>query len=74
MSEVLKSLLFVIRQHDGFDELLKSVQAPRLPRYVPTKGETLETFGAKSVFASGEQAQHERWLTLLTGQVPARDE
>lgn len=73
MSPALKSLLIDIRQHAAFPEFLKAVEAPRLPHYRPLKGETLETMGAKTVFASGEMAQHERWITLLTGQVPARE-
>jgi hypothetical protein len=73
MTPALQSLLFEIRQHAGFQDLLKAVTPPTPPRYSPHRAETLETMGAKTVFASGEQAQHERWITILTGTVPARE-
>ncbi len=74
MTPALKSLLFEIRQHAAFQELLNVVEPPRLPQYRPLKNDTLETMGAKTVFASGQIDQHERWLTTLTGgQVPARE-
>lgn len=72
-SPALQSLLFSIRQHAAFEELKNAVEVPRLPKYVPSKSDTLETMGAKTVFASGAIAQQERWLTFLTGQGPARD-
>jgi len=65
--------MFDIRQHAAFPELIKAVEAPRLPQFLPSRSETLETMGAKTVFASGQMAQHERWIHLLTGQVPARE-
>lgn len=73
MSPALKSLLFDIRQHAAFQELLAAVEYPRLPQFRPSRADTLETMGAKTVFASGALDQHERWLTVLTGQVPARE-
>lgn len=71
-SEILKSLLFTIRQHEAFNELIAAAEKPRLPEYRPSKGDTLETMGAKTVFASGQVDQHNRWLFLLTGN-PERE-
>jgi hypothetical protein len=72
-SPALKDLLFNIGQHPAFAELQKAVEPPALPLYRPLKHETLEQMGARTVFASGQVDQHERWLHLLTGQVPARE-
>lgn len=65
-SEALDSLLFTIRQHPGFQELLKAVEFPAMPEY--KRGDTLEAMGAKSVFASGQRSQHKNWLVVLTGK------
>ncbi len=70
-SPALKSLLFDIRQHPAFKEFLAAVEPPGMPPY--RKGDTLEALGAATVFASGEAKQHERWIVLLTGQVPERE-
>jgi hypothetical protein len=72
-SPALKDLLFSMRQHAGFADLLKAVEQPQLPHYRPSKADTLEQMGARTVFASGQADQHDRWLFLLTGQVPARE-
>lgn len=73
MSEALKSLLFEIRQHAAFQELLNSpsLQPVPMPRY--KKGETLEDLGARTAFASGQHVQHDKLMVLLTGQ-PASQE
>lgn len=72
-SPALKSLLFDIRQHPAFEEFQRAVEAPRLPQFRQLRGDTLETMGAKTVFASGQMDQHDRWIHLLTGQVPERE-
>lgn len=73
-SSDLNALLFIIRQHPAFEELKRAVEAPRMPRFRPSRADTLETMGAKSVFASGQIEQQERWLALLTGKVPPQEE
>lgn len=72
-SPALKDLLFSMRQHAGFVELLKAATPPQMPTYRPSKPDTLEQLGARTVFASGQADQHERWIVLLTGQVPERE-
>ena len=73
-SPVLKSLLFDIRQHPAYPELLKAVECPPLPRFKPSAADSVETMGAKFLFASGQADQHERWLTFLRGQPTSQQE
>jgi hypothetical protein len=68
MTEQLKDLLFRIRQHPGFQDLLGAVETPRLPRYKRSKGLDLTAIGAETVYASGALDQHASWIALLTGQ------
>jgi hypothetical protein len=65
-SPALISLLFDIRQHAAFQELLRAVEAPSLPRF--KKNTALDMMGAQTVFASGRLDQHEKWLTVLSGE------
>lgn len=73
-SESLKSLLLHIRQHPGYPELLKSVEVPRPPEFKPNTPETPEQFGGKAIHVSGARAQHNRWLSFLTGQPTSQQE
>lgn len=66
-SPALASLLFEIRQHPAFPELLNAVERPRAPRFKPNGAETAEQFGAKAIYASGAQAQHDAWIQFLSG-------
>jgi hypothetical protein len=68
MKEQLKDLLFRIRQHPGFQELLHTLEPPGLPRYRKSKALDVATMGAETIYASGALDQHERWIALLTGQ------
>lgn len=68
MTDTLKALLFELRQHPAFRELLKAVEAPRMPRW--QKGMDKDDF----VFASGREKQHEMWLSLLTGSASQHGE
>lgn len=74
MSPALKSLLSDIRQHPAFPEMLRELQAPKLPRFKPNSPESTETMGAKFLFASGQADQHERWLAFLTGSPTSQQE
>lgn len=67
MSEALDDLLFHIRQHAAFNELMRTVPSPEMPRYRPSKGGDLESLGASTAYASGARDQHERWLALFIG-------
>lgn len=67
MIETLKALLVVMRQHPGFQELLKALEPQPLPRYRVSKGKDVPTMGAETIYASGALDQHERWVALLTG-------
>lgn len=66
-SPALDNLLFTIRQHAAYKDLLEAVPRPALPRFRPGDNQSLETFGAKSVFESGRHSQHDAWLSVLTG-------
>lgn len=73
-STALKDLLFSMRQHAGFQELLRAVQTPQLPRFKRSEKKTIEEIGAETLFASGQLEQHKSWLTLLTGSPIAGDD
>lgn len=66
-SNALKELLFFIRQHPAFPELLRAVPRPDLPRYRKSEKITIEQIGTEFLFASGQDDQHARWRHLLTG-------
>lgn len=70
MSPVLISLLEYVRGHEGFDELLKAVDRPRIRPFVKSKAADAERSRAEWIFESGQLDQHERWLALLSGRVP----
>lgn len=69
-SEVLKSLLLDLRQHPAFPELLAAVEKPRIPQFRKSKAASVEEARADWIFTSGQVAQHNKWLLMLTGQVP----
>lgn len=74
-SPALQSLLFSIRQHAAFPELLKAVEAPQLKTFKPSSGDDLQQAGAKFAHYSGRKDQHDNWRSFLTGEaVPAGDE
>lgn len=68
MSDALKDLLKIIREHPGFDELLTKLQAPRTPRFTAGKIGEHEQFLIETIFKSGKREQHSQWLSLLTGK------
>lgn len=74
MSPVVKAFLADIRQHPGFQEFLKEAEhlAAPYPRF--KKGMSAEDFGAETLFASGKQDQHQRWLEFLTGSSSQQEE
>jgi hypothetical protein len=68
MSQALDNLLSVIRQHPGFDELLKGVGCPEVPRYSPHDEQPPDVIGGRTIYASGRQRQHQAWLAFLMGE------
>ena len=74
MNDVVKDLLFTIRQHPGFRDFLKEVEKPKLPRYRKSESLSLEEFGARSLFESGRLSQDENWRNFLIGTPPQADE
>ena len=70
MSEVLDSLLLTIRQHEGYRELLTTVERPRIRPFVKSKSANVEQSRSEWIFQSGQLEQHERWLQMLSGTVP----
>lgn len=67
MSDALKLLLADLRQHPAFPEMLRAVEVPKRDHYRPSKGMSVEAFGAESIYASGAQQQNDRWVAFLTG-------
>jgi hypothetical protein len=70
MTSALKDLLFNIRQHPAFTELLEKIERPRLKPYRPSDQTALDVLGAKTSFVSGQIVQDNAWRSLLTGEEP----
>lgn len=66
MSKQLQDLMFLIRQHPAFPELLKAVEAPEPKTYSPGKAAGIAEQQAEWIFRSGRKQQHELWRTFLT--------
>lgn len=64
----VQMFLAELRQHPLFPALIKSVPAPRLVGYRPTKSGNLDSLGANHCYQSGQVAQHKLWLSFLTGE------
>lgn len=68
MSHTLSDLLHLIRQHPGFEELKRDfVEAPSVRPYRPKDAAQVENSRAQWIYESGQLAQHERWIAMLTG-------
>lgn len=74
MSPLLRSLLEDIRQHGAFPELLSLMAKPRLHTFRLSEAEKSETARARWIYESGQLAQHNLWLELLTGVKPSEQE
>lgn len=68
MTPQLKDLLFLIRQHDAFQELLKAIPAPQPKDYRPS--EDPQKQWAEFIFRSGQQRQAQAWQSFLTESAP----
>lgn len=67
-SSALADLLFHIRQHPAFNELLEQVPRPRVRPIEPSASLTLEQVGVQTSFDSGRRKQDNAWRTVLTGE------
>lgn len=66
MNKQLAELLFTIRQHPGFPELLKAIESPEPKTYSPAKAAGIAEQQAEWIFRSGRIAQHKLWRAFLT--------
>ena len=66
MSKMLDDLLFTIRQHQAFHELLSALEPPEVKEFRPT--ESPDTQYADFIFRSGRRRQHESWRQFLIGE------
>ena len=66
MSQKLNELLFAIRQHSAFRELLEAVEAPPVTEFKPS-GDAQKQY-ADYIFRSGRKLQHDCWRQFLIGE------
>ena len=66
MSKQLDDLLFTIRQHPAFQELLAAVTAPEIRPFRPS--DNPDAHFAEHIFRSGRRLQNENWRQFLIGE------
>ena len=74
MNPVLKELLLLIRQHDGYRLLLEGVDKPTIRPFVKSRAANVEQARSEWIFESGQMANHEAWLGFLSGTIPHNGE
>lgn len=62
----LDELMFMIRQHPAFPELLKAIECPDPLRYSPSKSGAVAEQQAEWIYRSGRRAQDILWRSFLT--------
>lgn len=67
MTPLLADLLDRMRGHDGFNDLLKMVEQPRITPFRVSDAENPETARSRFIYQSGQANQHKAWLVALTG-------
>jgi hypothetical protein len=67
MSKPLDDLLFTIRQHPAFPELLLAIDTPSAREFSPSKGDSAAQY-AEYIFRSGMRRQHSVWRQFLIGE------
>jgi hypothetical protein len=72
MSPQLKDLLFTMRQHAAFQELLKSIEAPTIKAF--RESDEPDKHMAQHIFRSGRRLQHAIWCQFLTGDPTSEQE
>lgn len=70
MSQGLRDLLFTMRQHPAFPELLKAVDAPEPKQFRARSDETADQQMADWIHRSGRKQQHTIWLDFLMNGDP----
>lgn len=70
MTPALKDLLFLMRQHHGFEDLLNAVESPAPKTYSPSKAAGIAEQQAEWIFRSGRRAQQDAWQSFLTNAAP----
>jgi len=68
MTPELEELLFVIRQHPGYHDLLAAVELPATREFKPS-GDAQQQY-ADYIFRSGRSAQQRAWQSFLTESAP----
>lgn len=66
MSAGLRDLLFTIRQHPCFGELLDMVKVAPVKQFRPGGEQSADAQYAEWIFRSGQQRQNENWRSALT--------
>lgn len=72
MSKQLDELLFLIRQHPAFPELMTKIEPPGLKAY--REGTEPQQAFADHLYRSGRRLQHELWRQFLTGEPTSQQE
>ena len=73
-SASLIELLYLIRGHASFKELLQAVETPRISPFRPSDAAKPEESRAKWILESGKLANHENWIAMLTGNSTSEQE
>ena len=64
MSQGLRDLLELMRQHPSFYELISAVKAPELRSFKPTADDA-EKQTTEWIYRSGQRLGHEQWKQFL---------
>lgn len=72
MTPKLNELLFEIRQHPAFRDLLEAVGKPEIKEFSP--GGDPNAQWAEHIYRSGRRRQHEAWRQFLIGGEPSQQE
>ncbi len=72
MSKLLDELLFTVRQHPAFQELLTTVGQPEIKPFQPS-GRPDEQY-ANHIYRSGARRQHDMWRQFLIGDETSQQE
>jgi hypothetical protein len=68
----LSDLLFVMRQHPGFQALLKAIEEPSTKAFRPDEDPAKQN--ADWIFRSGRLRQHNVWRDFLVNGIPQAGE
>lgn len=71
-SPSLNELLFTIRQHPAFKELLAAVPMPEIRAF--RESDEPDKHMAQHIFRSGRRVQHDNWTQFLIGNPTSEQE